>query len=106
MKSKITLILLSILGILITFIYSQRIKLKFLSETNGLLESQIKSISKQNEINLLDLQKRNEELKTKNDEINELYRITENISKSSGEKDCINAPINDNIKLLLQQANI
>lgn len=106
MKSKIILLLLSILGIVMVFIHSQRIKIKYLSDTNELLERQIESISKQNEINISDLQKRNEELKTKNDEIIELYKITENISKSSGEKDCINSPINDDIKLMLQQANI
>ena len=106
MKDKIIISLFGILGISISLIYSQKAKIKVLSNKNKTLETQIKLIIKQNEINILDLQKRNKELETKNDEIIELYKITENISKSSNEKDCINAVINDDIRLLLQQANI
>ena len=104
MKFKIIAILIIIC--LVLCILNLKTKLKYESENNRLYQSQLNSISKRNETNLKDLQKRNKELKTKNDEIIELYKITENISKSSNEKDCINAVINDDIRLLLQQANI
>ena len=50
MKNKIIISLFGILGILISLIYSQKVKIKVLSNKNKTLETQIELITKQNEI--------------------------------------------------------
>ncbi len=113
MKFKIIAILIIIC--LVLCILNLKTKLKYESENNRLYQSQLNSISKRNEINLKDLQKRNEELKSRNEELKLYIQEADNISKTYGEKynkkeinkqDCINSHINNDIIKLLQKAGI
>jgi len=101
MKNKIITGLL--VTILIGFIYTLSYKLKIESAKREELEATIETIVKQNKANRLDLAKRNEELRFKNEETNLLQKKIKQISK--GDR-CLNSPVNSDIVKLLRNNHI
>lgn len=107
MQTKIIFILLTLIAFLVAIF--QRNKIKDLNKEITKAEITISSIQKNTELNIIDLQKRNQELK--NNEI--IYKEQKDILQAEVDKiskinsnDCINQPINIDIVRMLQKSGI
>ena len=102
MRTKIITIL-EILIIIIIILYKEKLELK---KENTELYKNLENINKSNIINIKDFKNKTEELIIRNEELKSLLHITETLSNSYNNKDCINQPINNDIIKLLKKNNI
>ncbi|MDD2839789.1 MAG: hypothetical protein PHY80_01515 [Rickettsiales bacterium] len=99
MKNKIIYTLT--LSLLFLYIFHLISQLKTIKRELKTKEDQINLIFKKNQNFIDDLKNRNEELKIRNEELKELQKQLENINDN-----CLNKPINSDIVKLLQKAGI